>query len=103
MIMLEVIVNGWVVRHQEGYVSVEGDRVTVSDTAEQLGRGKSPRETIHSLTDTIRARGESFTATDDCIEQADDVRERPEFTVLGVVEIWRRIVVEPKEAVPPPQ
>ncbi len=84
-------VDWWIARYEEGYVTATGDTVTLLDQLHRRHPWRDPehaREHWGKRADLAAPTAAQF---GNGLMQRDDVRERPEFAALGVVEIWRRV------------
>ncbi|WP_179872790.1 hypothetical protein [Microcella indica] len=81
----------WFVRYQEGYVTLAGQTVTLADELRTERSWKSREEAWNHWSRRADLAGPDVHVSANGFEQVHDVRERPEFRVLNVVRIWRRL------------
>ena len=85
---------GWIGRYEEGYVSIEGEVVTITDDLYTEHGWPSPEEAVTIWRQRRDLRNSSVTDYRNGLQQTDDVSERREFARWGIVRIWRRISFE---------
>lgn len=84
----------WVGRYEEGYVSAEGEVVTITDDLRTKHGWISPEQAVASWRQRRDLQGTSVTDYGNGLQQIDDVSGREEFARRGVIKIWRRISFE---------
>jgi hypothetical protein len=86
--------SDWIARYEEGYVTAEGETVTVSAELHRELPWRSPDEAIRHWSMRPDLSGSNVRQVGNGIEQTESVSNRPEFSTLFVVSIWRRVTFE---------
>lgn len=81
----------WIARYEEGYVTATGDTVTLLDELHHRHPWRDPEHAQAHWGERADLAAPTAAQFGNGLMQRDDVRERPEFAALGVVEIWRRV------------
>src|SRR4051794_2424715 len=84
----------WIARYEEGYVTVEGATVTLTDQLHDEHPWESPKDAARWWSSRADLTGPGVDRFGNGLQQTDDVRERPEFEALHVVSIWRRVTFQ---------
>jgi hypothetical protein len=88
---VEVLMTEWVARYEEGYVTAAGESVTIADELHTQHPWRSPDDATDHWSRREDLAGSDTHVLRNGLEQTHDVSGRPEFTVLSVVSIWRRV------------
>ncbi|MGV8882564.1 MAG: hypothetical protein ACOH19_10450 [Rhodoglobus sp.] len=84
----------WIARYEEGYVTADGETVTLSDELHRKHPWLSPEDAMRhwaNRKDLAQAEVETY---GNGLQQTDDVRARSEFAALGVTAVWRRVTFQ---------
>lgn len=84
----------WVERFEEGFVSNDGDVVSITNKVHSDDTWESPTIALASWHERLKLNGERVSSYRNGFQQIDDVGDRPNFARLGVTRIWRRISFE---------
>ena len=87
----EVRMARWIRRYEEGYISVDGETIKLSDELHRAPGWPSPEEAVKYWQTGLGLQGPTVSAYSNGLQQIDDVCDRAEFAALGVVRIWRRV------------
>lgn len=89
-----MVESEWVGRYQDGYITLDGERVTLSDERRVDHGWESP----DAARQVWKERGDFDSRTTQMFGngklETDDVRMRPEFKSFGITAIWRAITFE---------
>lgn len=83
--------NSWIARYEEGFTTSMGDTVTLADELHAAHPWSDPEHARRNWSERPDLSGPAVTVYGNGLMQRDDVRSRPDFARLGVVEIWRRV------------
>lgn len=86
----------WLARYEEGYITVSGETVTVSDECHHAPGWRTPEEAVLQWKVRKDLSGPDVRTYGNGLEQIHDVHTRPEFAQLGVRRIWRRVTFVPE-------
>lgn len=81
----------WIARYEEGYVTSQGECVTLTDELYPEHPWRDPAHARRHWAERPDLAGPGVGPHGNGLMQRDDVRKRPEFAQLGVIEIWRRV------------
>ena len=84
----------WIARYEEGYVTTDGESITLTHELHREHPWGSPAEAQTHWARREDLASRDVTAHGNGLQQSDDVRDRPAFAALGVVTIWRRVTFE---------
>ena len=85
----------WIARYEEGYVTTDGESITLTHELQREHPWRSPAEAQAHWAKREDLASRYVTAHGNELQQSDDVRDRPAFAALGVVTIWRRVTFVP--------
>lgn len=83
--------SAWIARYEEGYITADGESVTLADDLHRDQPWESPAEAQAHWSNRRDLASRGVEAYGNGLQQTDDVRARSEFAVLGVVAVWRRV------------
>jgi hypothetical protein len=83
--------HGWIARYEEGYFTNDGECVTLTDELYCDHPWRSPSEAIDQWAARKDLVASGVEIYGNGLQQIDDVHARPEFAVLGVATVWRRV------------
>jgi len=86
--------NDWSARYEEGYIDADGSVVQLADELHDPSPWTSPDDALRQWSRREDLASSNVASYRNGLQQTDDVRGRPEFAVLGVVAIWRRVSFE---------
>ncbi len=86
--------NEWSARYEEGYIAADGWEVQLADELHDISPWGSPDDALRQWSSREDLTSTNVASYRNGLQQTDDVRGRPEFAVLGVVTIWRRVSFE---------
>lgn len=84
----------WVARYEEGYVTVDGAAVVLTDELHYEHPWSAPDEAMQHWLNRKDLASPNTQAYGNGLQQTDDVRARGEFAALGVVAVWRRVTFQ---------
>ena len=86
--------SDWIARYEEGYITTNGESVTLTDELHQDQPWLSPAEAHAHWSKRHDLASPDVQRYGNGLQQTDDVRARGEFAALGVVAVWRRVTFE---------
>ena len=87
--------SDWIARYEEGYITRNGQSVTLADELHRDQPWRSPDEAHAHWSTRKDLASPAVRPYKNGLQQVDDVRARGEFAALGVVAVWRRVTFEP--------
>ena len=84
----------WLARYEEGFVTKDGDVVSITNKVHGNQTWESPTIALTSWLMQLRRNGELMGSYRNGFQQIDDVSAHPDFAGLGVARIWRRVSFE---------
>jgi hypothetical protein len=87
--------SDWITRYEEGYLTTDGESITLTDELHREHPWRSPAEAQAHWSKREDLASLDMTTSGNGFQQTDDVRTRRAFAELGVVAIWRRVTFVP--------
>lgn len=84
----------WVARYEEGYVTVDGTTVLLTDELHGEHPWDSPDDAMMHWANRTDLLSSGVELYGNGLQQIDDVRARSEFAAIGVVAVWRRVTFQ---------
>ena len=81
----------WAARYEEGYVTANGETVTLIDEYHHALGWRTPEEAMAHWKSRKDLSGPDVREYGNGLEQVDDVDANYDFAQLGISRIWRRV------------
>lgn len=88
---------GWIARYEEGYVSIDGETISLGVELRRDQAWGTPEEALRHWLSLRVLSGAKLEPQGNGFVQTEDVSHRENFRALGAAQIWRRVTFVPSQ------
>lgn len=89
--------HGWIARYEEGYVSIDGESISLGAKLRQHQAWATPEEALRHWLSLNMLSGARVELHGNGFIQSDDVSQREQFRAVGAARIWRKVTFVPSQ------